>query len=107
MILVYNKRNIEINNNKNMRFIMNNKERRYDPVTGKPVDKSYLEQGLPYYLQADLDAYKVEDQYNTLKMEPLWYNLYASINEALNDEEISDEAARYLRDKYLFKPAGT
>ena len=79
----------------------------YDPITGKPIDKSYLEQGLPKQLQINLDAYKAEDQHNTLKMEPLWYNLYAAINEALNDEEISDEAARYLRDKYLFKPAGT
>lgn len=79
---------------------------RYSTVTGKPIDKSYLEKGLPKYLQDDLVAYKAEDQTNTLKMEPLWYNLYSTINEALNEDDISDEVARYLRNKYLFKVVG-
>ena len=86
--------------------MINDDNGRYDPVTGKPIDKSYLEEGLPDYLQKDLNAYKAENQHDTLKMEPLWYNLYSTINEALNEDDISDEVARYLRSKYLFKKAG-
>ena len=71
---------------------------RYDPVTGKPLDKSYLEKGLPPYLQYDLDAYRNEDG----PWDCLWCELYGSINSALYSDEINDEQARYLRSKYLF-----
>jgi hypothetical protein len=81
-------------------------QNQYDPITGKPVDKSYLEMNLPGYLQKDLDSYKAGNQEDSLEMEPLWYDLYATINEALNEEDISDEMAKYLRNKYLFKKRG-
>lgn len=78
----------------------------FDENTGKPLDKTYLEMNLPRYLQKDLDAYKAGNQEDSLAMEPLWYNLYATINEALNEDDISDEIAKYLRSKYLFKKMG-
>lgn len=76
-------------------------ENQYDQITGKPLDKSYLEKGLPEYLQKDLDAYKKVDPDDSLASENPWYILYATINEALNEGDISDEVARYLRAKYL------
>jgi len=66
-------------------------------------DNKYLEMNLPGYLKKDLDSYKAGNQEDSLEMEPLWYNLYATINEVLNEEDISDEIAKYLRSEYLFK----
>jgi hypothetical protein len=76
-------------------------EERYDRITGKPIDKSYLEKGLPDYLQKDLDVYKSVDPDDSIASEGPWYCLYATINEALNEGDITDEMARYLREKYL------
>ncbi len=56
-------------------------EERYDRITGKPIDKSYLEKGLPDYLQKDLDVYKSVDPDDSIASEGPWYCLYATINE--------------------------
>jgi hypothetical protein len=70
----------------------------HDPATGKPLDETYLEKGLPPFLQRDLDAYKNEDG----PWDCLWCELYGSINSALYSNEISNEQAVYLRRTYLF-----
>lgn len=78
----------------------------YDSETGLPLDKSYLETGLPPYLYesianmeehwAILDAGK-EDMHWDL----YWYDLCSDINSAEVDQVISSEQAWYLREKYL------
>lgn len=82
-------------------------ENRYDPITGKPIDKTYLEKGIPKDLQKSLNAYMAGNHNNSLEMEPLWYDLYAEINLALVDGQISEEAADYIRNKYLYERKST
>ena len=66
----------------------------YDPATGLPEDKTYLECGLPEYLQISLDNMKKTwDLY--------WCELNADINSAEVDELITHEQADYLRRVYL------
>lgn len=61
------------------------------------------EQGLPGYLQHDLDAYKEGLKNGSSIMDCLWGELYGSINIAENnDKVITPEHADYLRKKYLF-----
>ena len=61
------------------------------------------EQGLPGYLQHDLDAYKEGLKNGSSIMDCLWGELYGSINIAeINDKVITPEHADYLRKKYLF-----
>lgn len=52
-------------------------------------------------LKKDLDVYKSVDPDDSIASEGLWYCLYATINEALSEGDITDEMARYLREKYL------
>lgn len=59
------------------------------------------EKTLPEYLKHDIEVWvnkKEEKKYN---WDLYWGELYGSINSALFDGIISDEEARYLRDKYL------
>lgn len=65
------------------------------------------EQGLPEYLQHDLDAYKEGVQNGSRFLDCLWCELYSSINIAqINDASITPEHADYLRRKYLFPKEG-
>ena len=60
------------------------------------------EQGLPPYLQHDLDAYKEGLRTNSSFLDCLWCELYGSINGAeIDDQAITSEHAWYLRKKFL------
>lgn len=78
----------------------------YDSKTGLPKDKSYLELGLPPYLQTSLDnmkdSWKIEDSgHRDDHWDLFWCELNADINSAEVDQTISSEQACYLREKYL------
>lgn len=78
----------------------------YDQETGLPTDKSYLECGLPPYLQESLEkmktAWKMKDSgKNYLHWDCDYCELQTDINCAEVDGEISTEQAWYLREKYL------
>ncbi len=61
------------------------------------------EQGLPEYLQHDLDAFKEGLKNNSNLLDCLWGELYGSINIAeINDGTITPDHADYLRKKFLF-----
>lgn len=61
------------------------------------------EQGLPEYLQHDLDAFKEGLKNNSSLLDCLWGELYGSINIAeINDRTITHDHADYLRKKFLF-----
>ena len=65
--------------------------------------EEFYEQGLPEYLQHDLDAYKEGLKTHSSLLDCLWGELYGSINIAeINDGFITPEHANYLRKKYLF-----
>ncbi len=78
----------------------------YDESTNLPKDKSYLECGLPPYLQLSLENRKksmeIEDSGGyDLHWDIYWCDLNADINSAEVDLLISTEQAWYLREKYL------
>lgn len=78
----------------------------YDPDSGLPLDKSYMECDLPPYLQESLDKMKIcLDKLNRGEKYLDWDNDYcdlqSSINMAETEEEISSDQAWYLREKYL------
>lgn len=78
----------------------------YDPITGLPNDKSYLEKGLPEYLQTSLENMKksweiVDSGKTDLHWDICWCELNADINSAEVDHVISTEQANYLRKVYL------
>ena len=78
----------------------------YDRNTGLPLDQTYLERGLPPYLQKSVDAmassWKKEDRgEKDLHWDIYWCDLNADINSAEVEQEISREQANYLRQKYL------
>ena len=75
---------------------------KYDRITGKPLDKAYLEKDLPAFLQYDLDEYKHGLENNVSHMDCLWSELYGSINSAFHGGRITEEQATYLR-TYLFE----
>ena len=86
-----------------LRMIANSK---YSTGTGLPIDKAYLEKGLPAYLQRSLDAmkesWKIEDSGATdPHWDCFWCELNADINSAEVDHLISHEQAAYLRSEYL------
>jgi len=74
-----------------------------DQRTGKPTDKAYLEKNLPKYLQHDIDALIEGEKNKSSLLDCLWCELYASINSAEVDLEITEEQAAYLRQKYLYE----
>ena len=81
-------------------------EQRYDKETGLPVDRAYLECGLPPYLQRSLDtmkrAWEAEDNgANDLHFDAYYCELQADINSAEVEGEISSAQAWYLRETYL------
>ena len=67
--------------------------------TGKPLNRSYLEAGLPADLQQSIE--NLENVTNWLHVDLLQDELYADINAAFISKEISAECADYLREKYL------
>lgn len=69
---------------------------------GRPMDKSYLEVGLPAFLRADIDGYVKGERERSRLLDCLWGELYGSINSALSGGAITEEQASYLRGKYLF-----
>lgn len=78
----------------------------YDSETGLPLDKSYLERGLPPYLQSSLEnmiaSWKIMDSgQKDLHWDLYWCDLSADINSAETEQEISAEQAWYLRENYL------
>ena len=78
----------------------------YDQDTGLPKDKTYLEKGLPKYLQISIEnmkkSWEIEDSgKRDLHWDLYWCELYSSINSAEVDREISTEQAEYLRRVYL------
>ena len=59
------------------------------------------EMTLPRYLRNDIKAYVQGIKENSSLLDCLWGDVYGSINSALYSYEISDEQARFLRNKYL------
>lgn len=75
-------------------------------VSGLPKDKSYLECGLPAFLQESLEAMKkawnlLDNGEKYLRWDCDYCNLQSDINIAEVDSLISTEQAWYLREKYL------
>ncbi len=78
----------------------------YDEETGLPVNREYLEQGLPPYLQTSIKqmcaSWAIEDSgKKDYHWDIAWNELNADINAAESGLEISSEQAWYLREKYL------
>lgn len=78
----------------------------YDKESGLPTDKSYLECGLPPYLQTSLDrmiqSWQIIDSGGSDNYWDLyWCELNADINSAEIEQEITADQAWYLREKYL------
>ncbi len=78
----------------------------YDEQTGLPKDPSYLETGLPPYLNHSLEAMKrswvIEDAgERDLLWDVYWCELNADINTAESERSISRRQAEYLRRVYL------
>ena len=78
----------------------------YNPATGLPEDKTYLEYGLPEYLQISIDNMKktwkiLDSGTRTNTWDLYWCELNADINSAEVDELITHEQADYLRRVYL------
>ena len=79
---------------------------RCDKSTGLPLDKSYLECGLPEYLRTSIENMKrswaVKDSGEVdAHWDLYWCELNADINSAEVDGLISSEQSWYLREKYL------
>ena len=79
---------------------------RYDRTTGLPTDESYLEKGLPDYLQKSIAAMQaswaiIDGGGKDLHWDIYWSDLNADINSAETEQEISADQAWYLRRKYL------
>ena len=77
-----------------------------EPVTGLPINESYLEKGLPQYLESSLIAMKKSWQIeDSGRRDPhwdcYWCELNADINAAETERSISREQAGYLRRIYL------
>lgn len=69
---------------------------------GKPLDKRYLETGLPESLQKAIDDYVQGEREQVTHMDCLWGELYGSINACQWGDRITEEQADYLREKYLW-----
>lgn len=79
---------------------------KFDAKTNLPVNKSYLECGLPPYLKLSLEnmkkSWEIEDSgQRDLHWDLYWGELNADINSAEVDGVISSEQAWYLRETYL------
>ena len=63
-------------------------------------NESYLECGLPEYLQESIDGW-IKGQDNPMRWDAYFGDLQSSINCAEVGAEISSKQAWYLREKYL------
>ena len=68
---------------------------------GKPIDKSYLEVGLPRGVQKDIDDFLGAEKTHDSCLDCYWCELYGTINSFQVAELITKEQADYLRRKYL------
>lgn len=68
---------------------------------GKPKDRSYLEKNLPRSLEKALEEYTQGEKDKVSYMDCLWGELYGAINSSQWSNEITQEQADYLREKYL------
>lgn len=78
----------------------------YDAVTGLPKDETYLERGLPSFLETSIahmeESWRKEDRGETdLHWDCYWCELNADINAAEVNGMISHQQATCLRKKYL------
>ena len=81
---------------------MNDRNGQYDPETGKPLDQSYLEYGLPEDLHESI--LRMEESWNIIdsgRQDNHWCDLNALINSYEVEQVISSEQAWYLRENYL------
>ena len=85
---------------------MNDRNAQYDPETGKPLDQSYLECGLPEDLHESI--LRMEESWNIIDSgrqdnhwDLWWCDLNALINSYEVEQVILSEQAWYLREKYL------
>ena len=79
---------------------------KYEYEAGVPKDKSYLEKGLPQFLQDSIRnmerSWEIEDSgERDMHWDIYWCDLYADINYAEVDQLITSEQAGHLRTKYL------
>lgn len=78
-----------------------------DDIKTNDIDnRQYLERGLPQYLNVSIEnmkrSWEIEDNgKRDLHWDIWWCDLYADINCAEVEQEISSEQAWYLRRKYL------
>lgn len=77
-----------------------------DDRLGLPKDKSYLECGLPEFLQESIDVMKsawekIDNKVEYLHWDCDYCNLQTDINIAEVEQVISKEQAWFLREKYL------
>ncbi len=89
-----------------MEELMMTDNSKYDRITGLPLDRTYLEKGLPEYLLISIEnmkkSWEIEDSgQRDLHWDLYWCELYADINSAECDHVISPEQADYLRSEYL------
>lgn len=78
----------------------------HEDTSGLPKDSSYLERGLPEFLQDSIGAMqsawqKLDNGENYLRWDCDYCNLQTDINNAEINGIISSERAWYLREKYL------
>lgn len=78
----------------------------YDDQTGLPKDRSYLEKGLPPFLENSIEAMKAAWQKldrgeKYLRWDCDYCELQTDINNAEVNQVITPEQAWYLREKYL------
>lgn len=89
-----------------MEEIMKMDSHDYDEDTGKPIDQSYLEEGLPPFLRESVDkmvlAWKKKESEGYLEWDCDYCNLQSDINIAEVENLITSEQAWYLREKYLY-----
>lgn len=89
-----------------MEYLMQLEHTGYDRMTGLPINETYLEKGLPQYLESSLAAMKKSWQIeDSGRRDPhwdcYWCELNADINAAETERSISREQAGYLRRIYL------
>ena len=77
----------------------------YNEITGLPIDKNYLEYGLPKYLAKAIDQMKVSWEKDDNGEPSDWGDDFCELQSCINVAEvehiISSEQADYLREKYL------
>ncbi|MCM1334991.1 MAG: hypothetical protein NC084_11930 [Bacteroides sp.] len=81
-------------------------ENEYDEETGLPLDPSYLERGLPKWLEKSVEQMKIawakEDAGEKyFRWDCDWCDLQSAINAAEVEQLISPRQADHLREKYL------